>query len=77
MRGKLMKGADQMLLEAGRPELPAHEVISYCLSRLYEDQDHRLTDFLAPDLTYEEVIGALLLGRDAVERVEKQEGNGG
>ncbi len=33
------------------------------VKRLYEDEHHKLTDFLAPHLTYEEMIGALLVGR--------------
>ena len=65
-----MKYATQSELEAGRPQISAGEAISYCLRRLYEDQEHKLADFLAPHLTYEEVIGALLLGIDAVSHSE-------
>ena len=67
-----MKDYTQEQLEASLPAESASECIDYCLSCLYADEIHYMTDLVAHDLTYEEVIGALLLGRDAIKQQEEK-----
>jgi hypothetical protein len=52
--------------------LPAINTITFCLEQLYKDNTHWLNDWVAKDLTYEEVIGALLQGRDAALKIERR-----
>jgi hypothetical protein len=59
-------------LEASRPAKSASACIDHCLSCLYADKNHCTTDLVAQELTYEEVIGALLLGRDAIKQQEEK-----
>jgi hypothetical protein len=39
------------------------EWLQFCLDQLYADRQHRVTDEVVRNLTYEELIGALLVGR--------------
>ena len=61
-----MKDYTQEQLEAGRPHFThdAVDLVDFCLHRLYIDRNKSLHDELAYGLTYEELIGALLLARD-------------
>lgn len=59
-----MKDVPIEIIESNRPAIPLLEAVNFCLERLYEDRGHGFTDSIAKDLTYEEVIGALLLARD-------------
>lgn len=40
--------------------------INFCLDRLYRDSKKRTTDLVCDGCDYEELIGALLLARDAI-----------
>lgn len=64
-----MKDATKQELEAGRPAPDAEELIQFCLDRLYEDRQHRVGDEVVKDLTFEELIGALLQARDELQRL--------
>jgi hypothetical protein len=68
-----MKDFTREELESGRPEKTPGEVIEYCLDKLFEDQEHSFQDEVSLHLTYEELIGALLCARDAVEELEEVE----
>ncbi len=59
-----MKDTSRDEMERGRPEVGAQQAISHCIDRLIEDQQHNLTDEVVERLTFEELAGALLLGRD-------------
>jgi len=54
-------------MDVVRPTVDAMTAIQFCLSKLYEDDKHRRLDEIADGLTYEEVIGALLLARDELD----------
>ena len=70
-----MKGFTKKQLEASRPDVPPRQVIESCLHWLYKDKDHFVTDVLAANtLSYEEVIGALLVGLDAAIANEERAG---
>ena len=62
-----MKDYDKELVESARPPMAPQEAISYCLHRLHEEKEHRMADLVAPQLTYEDLIGALLMGQDAIK----------
>jgi hypothetical protein len=55
----------QSQLESSRPSSPIDEGVGVCLKRLYEDRSHSVTDEVVTGLTYEELIGVLLLARDS------------
>lgn len=62
-----MKGASKEILEEGRPNYSAGHCINFALNKLYDDKTKRPTEEAVKNLTYEEIIGALLLARDAIE----------
>lgn len=59
-----MKGGDREMLEKSRPQIDAVEAVQFCLDRLFASQSKGLTDNVCEQLTYEELIGALLLAMD-------------
>ena len=61
-----MKDFTKEQLSDSRPGQPAQVTIGFCLERLFEDRKHRITDTVCRELTYEELIGALLQAQDAV-----------
>lgn len=69
-----MKGISREVLEAYRPTgIISIDAIEFCLERLYADKAHAVTDEIARHLTYEEVIGALLLARDRIEALSERQ----
>lgn len=63
-----MKDCTKEELENSRPLISADEAISHCLNCLYRDKRHAIEDYVSPNLTYEELIGALLLARDEIDK---------
>ena len=61
-----MKDLTRQLLESHRPSTDALTTINYCLDALFEEKEKRVQDFAVKNLTYEELIGALLLARDHI-----------
>ena len=61
-----MKDYSKVDLERTRPSVPLQQAIRFCLHRLYADKTKRVTDEVAGGLTYEELIGALLLAQDEI-----------
>jgi hypothetical protein len=59
-----MKDYDQKELESGRPNIELLEGLEYCLNALYRDNTKNFTDKIVDGLTYEELIGVLLLAKD-------------
>jgi hypothetical protein len=62
-----MKDFTQAQLEADRPHIDAEDALDFCLGQLYADTEHRVGDDLVRGLTFEELIGALLVARDEVQ----------
>ena len=60
-----LKGYSREALEENRPSISAAHGIAFCLERLYEDNAHSIDEEVVRGLTYEELIGSLLLSRDA------------
>ena len=56
----------QKELESRRPSIDAAEAVRFCLMQLYRDKRHAIKEDVCHHLTYEELIGALLLARDIV-----------
>lgn len=56
-------------LEKDRPFKTPFEAVSHCIDRLEDWPDiyDELTTEFCPSLTYQEVLGALLLARDVIE----------
>jgi hypothetical protein len=67
-----MKNESKNTLESGRPMISAIEAVNFCLEQLYADKTKLITDECCNRLTYEEIIGALLLARDLLERKETE-----
>jgi hypothetical protein len=61
-----MKDFNERIMRNVRPNLPANRVVKYCLDRLFLDQEHKTSDEIVSGLTFEEIIGALLMAEDAV-----------
>ena len=56
-------------LESSRPQVSPYQAVTHCIDRLEEwiDLPDNLDTSIAPMLTYEELLGALLLCRDVIE----------
>jgi hypothetical protein len=64
-----MKDAWKETLESSRPDKDAMECIDFCLQQLYADNEHGIEDSIVFHLTFEELIGALLLAKDELARL--------
>ena len=72
-----MIGRTQQELESGRPSIDASEAVDFCLTQLYSDREHTLDDEVCHNLTYEELIGALLLALDIATIATPNSGGSG
>jgi len=68
-----MKDVTQHDLEAIRHEPKLEHTIAHCLSRLYADTQHTVTQEVVHGLTFEELIGTLLQARDLYEQVQEMQ----
>lgn len=66
-----MKDFTKEILESSLPDVSVETCIDHCLTSLYEDNTHYTNDSISPSLTYEELIGALLLARHTIAEKEK------
>jgi hypothetical protein len=67
-----MKGIKKEQLEETRPQqIDAEEGLDFCLNALYADKKHTIEEYVVHNLTYEELIGALLLARDTVKEHQR------
>lgn len=64
-----MKDASPTLIESGRPDGSPAQTVEYCLRQLYADRHKSVRDEVAKDLTYEELLGALLHARDSIQEL--------
>lgn len=62
-----MKDQTRDELERYRPHVAPVSAVNFCLAQLYNDRSRCCGDEIVQNLTYEELIGALLLARDVVE----------
>lgn len=54
-------------LESSRPKKDVDDCVDFCLNRLFDDNVHSAEDEVVKGLTFEELIGALLLAKDSLE----------
>lgn len=66
-----MKDYTERSLRESRPDVDALETIKFCLVCFFRDKKHRLADKVVKNLTYSELIGALLLAEDYMSEIEK------
>ena len=59
-----MKDFTKKELEEGRPNLSTEEAVVFAFDRLFEERTKNTSDEVVRGLTFEELIGALLLARD-------------
>lgn len=59
-----MKHYSKEELESSRPNIDPHNAIDFCLKKLYADRKHCIEDEIVKGLTFEELIGALLVTKD-------------
>lgn len=62
-----MKDVTQQELEESRPHIDVDEGIDGCLNALFKDKKHKTTEEIVRGLTFEELIGVLLLARDEIK----------
>ena len=65
-----MRDYSQKSYEEGRPSNTALHCVNFCLQQIYADNTKDREDEIVHHLTFEEVIGALLLARDKLEELE-------
>jgi len=68
----MVKDLTKEEIEAGRPGYSALFCIDYALKALYEDDNHRFTDVIVRNLSFEELFGALLMARDEIIELQKE-----
>lgn len=68
-----MKDYTQVELEESRPLVSERQAVMFCLQQLYADREHTLSDYVVDSLTYEELIGTLLLVRDRLKLQELEQ----
>jgi hypothetical protein len=66
-----MKDVTGLTLHKGPTQIQPLEAVEFCLDRLDADNEHLVEEEIAKSLTYEEVIGALILARDELRRVQR------
>lgn len=59
-----MKDWDEAMIRSGRPNMGTLEGVRFCLRALVLDKEHRTSDAINPWLTFEELLGVLLLAED-------------
>jgi hypothetical protein len=60
-----MKNKTIKQIESGRPRgMTSLELIDFCLSALYRDEEHNFEESINRYITFEELLGALLVARD-------------
>lgn len=59
-----MRDCTEQDLRESRPDVDGLECVRFCLKRLFEDNQHGIEDRVVGGLTFEELIGALLLAED-------------
>lgn len=59
-----MKDTTQEILKSSRPNESASHCINHALDCLYNDDTKSLDDEVVSNLTFEELIGTLLLAKD-------------
>ena len=62
-----MKDVPRHMLIMNRPTIDLHEGIRFCLESIFDDKEHYISDEIVKGLTFEELIGVLLLARDRAE----------
>ena len=66
-----MKDYPKEKFEIRRPPKTLRVCIDHCLERLYADDIHKCRDEITKNLTYVEIIGALLLARDVLDHADE------
>jgi hypothetical protein len=62
-----MKDAPREELKSARPNASTSKMVDYCLEQLFNDKEHNLTENIVKGLTFEEVIGVLLVMQDMLK----------
>lgn len=68
-----MKDVSEEVCESGRPEVSAEVAVKRALRVLYKDRSRSVMEEVVHDLTFEELIGTLLLARDAIDELRDQQ----
>jgi len=68
-----MKDVSIETIESGRPSVDTLEGIQFCLNALYADQQKRSCENVVNGMTYEELLGILLLARDEIQEFRDAE----
>lgn len=63
-----MKDYNRIALESSRPDISPADGVAFALEALYSDREHELDEEFVRNLTFEELIGILLVLRDHLER---------
>jgi len=59
-----MKDATEKELQEERPAVDLEDALKHCLSALYKDDEHMFQDYIVKGLSFEELIGTLLMAQE-------------
>jgi len=62
-----LKDHNEKWLRDRRPSIDVDEAVNYCLQALFDDKEHCFKECFASYITFEELIGALLLMEDRLK----------
>lgn len=62
-----MKDLPEKELRESRPDHDLAHTVIHCLTRLFADEVHNTTDEVVKGLSFEELIGTLLLAEDSTK----------
>lgn len=65
-----MKNFSEQELKNSRPNVSAKVTVAHCLKMLYADKEKLLSDPVVKNLSYEELLGALLQCKDMIDENE-------
>lgn len=66
-----MRDYDEKMLRGYKPSVSPSEAIEFCLEALCRDTVRKTTDEVCEHLTYEELLGALVLADEALKNYRK------
>jgi hypothetical protein len=59
-----MKDYGKEEIEGSRPSVDVEQAVEHCYDALIADKKHRITEHIVASLTFEELLGTLLLVKD-------------
>lgn len=62
-----MKDLSEEEMRSSRSQFSLSHTVAHCLTQLFADQEHNFNDEIVKGLSFEELIGTLLLAEDSTK----------